>query len=150
MKKRISSNLTVWHRRVLPSLILGLIALFGVIDLLKSPLPLGHFAGVVGALLLGVVLFKHYSFSLAEEVLDDGDALIVRSDGAERRIPLSEIEVVKYAPKMGSARVVLRLKSGTPSEITFVAPHETLPWSANQSIEDLVARVKRLRSEVPR
>jgi len=35
-------------------------------------------------------------FCLADEVLDAGDALVVRNDGQEERIPLSDIKNVNY------------------------------------------------------
>ena len=41
--------------------------------------------------LFGYFLFKKLIFDLADEVLDDGDSLVVRFGNQEDRIPLSEI-----------------------------------------------------------
>ena len=46
----------------------------------------------------GYWIMKKLVFNLADEVLDAGNALVVRSGGQEERIALSDIKNVNYSP----------------------------------------------------
>ncbi len=51
----------------------------------------------VALALLGFAYMRRFTFSLADQVFDDGDALVIRSKGRELRILLANVTGVKYS-----------------------------------------------------
>ena len=70
---------------------------------------------------------------LVDEVLDAGDALIVRNGEREERVLFADIVDVNYSDMFGLARVrlVLRTPSQFGDRITFCVPRTFLGFPAN-------------------
>jgi len=92
---------------------------------------------------------KKLVFGLANEVLDAGDALIVRSGGQEERISLSDIKNVSYSRYMNPPQVTLSLRRETVfgDTIAFCAPLTVVPFRSSQVIEDLINRADSARQK---
>ena len=88
-------------------------------------------------------------FGLADEVLDAGDALIVRSGGQEERISLSDIKNVSYSRYMSPPQVTLSLRRQTVfgDTISFCAPVSVVPFQSSPVIDDLINRADSARQK---
>jgi hypothetical protein len=88
-------------------------------------------------------------FCLADEVLDAGDALIVRSGGQEERISLSDIKNVNYSPYGNLPQVILSLRRQTVfgDTIAFCAPVSVVPFRTSPLVDDLINRADSARQK---
>jgi hypothetical protein len=99
---------------------------------------------------VGYFYWKLSIRDLMDEVFDCGDSLLVRKNGEEDRIPLSNIMNVSYTRANKSSRIILTLvtpgKFGT--EIMFAPPPEIYfnPNPRNEIAQDLIARCGQARS----
>jgi hypothetical protein len=89
--------------------------------------------GAVLMAILGYWIMKKLLFGLADEVLDAGDALIVRSGGQEERISLSDIKNVGYSRYMNPPQVTLSLRRQTVfgDTIGFCARVSVVPFRSS-------------------
>jgi hypothetical protein len=98
--------------------------------------------------LVAYVIYKLFA-GLADEVWDDGDALVVKRGGQEARIPLSEIVNVGYSMLINPPRVALMLRNPTElgQEISFIPKREFTfnPMARSKLIDDLIWRVDAAR-----
>lgn len=147
----ISSRMTFYYKRIFPLFwfgILGFIA-FSVLAMRhEGGGPPAFFLVFLGFMaLMGVFIMKKMVWDLADEVLDAGDALVVRFGGEEERIPLSGIVNVSYAWLQSPNRVTLTLRTAGKfgSEISFAAPHRFVPFAKSPVIVDLIQRVDSAR-----
>ena len=93
---------------------------------------------------------KELAFDLVDEVLDVGDALIIKSrnffgdNRQEERIALTDIVEVSYS---GPQYVILMLRrqSVFGARIKFMYPWGFLPFLANREIDSLRGRVSALK-----
>lgn len=143
---RISSRSTFANKRLFPAFWFGFIAIFFAIGLFGKPargsvFPL--FAMPAFMAVIGYLIMKHMIFNLADEVLDAGDALIVRFGSEQERIPLSEIINISYAYLQNPSRVTLTLR--TPSrfgkEVSFMPPQRFVPFAKSPIVAELIERV---------
>jgi len=105
-------------------------------------------AVIIGVGVIFVFVFKKRMWSLADEVLDGGDCLLVRFGQKQERVGLSNISDIHLESHLGATTV--RLQLSAPSEfgavISFLAKSESRnPFAANAVAEDLVARVRGAR-----
>ena len=100
----ISSKMTFYYKRVFPVIWFG-----GLLFIFMSGQVSQYIPAVVMAI-FGYWLMKKMVFGLADEVLDAGDALIVRRGGQEERISLSDIKNVSYSRYMNPPQVTLSLR----------------------------------------
>ena len=86
---------------------------------------------------------KKLVFDLADEVLDDGDALIIRNREVEERVAFSDVINVSYSPFMNPPRVTLSLKKPGlfGDQVSFCAPAMLVPFSTSPIIDDLIKRI---------
>jgi hypothetical protein len=150
--QRISSRSTFFNKRVFPVIWFGFLAIFFVmVPLLgkrtgRTP-PAGFFIMPIFMAAFGYFLMKKLVFDLADEVLDEGDSLVVRFGSEQERIPLSEIMNVSYSTMTNPARATLTLR--TPGrfgkQITFSPPQRFLPFAKSPMIEDLINRIDAAR-----
>jgi len=128
--------MTFFYKRIFPIIFFGFILLFiafGLFGGLRSgqspPLPVLIAPMIVFAVVYFVM--KKLVFDLVDEVLDAGDALIVRNGGQQERVALSDIMNVSYSPLVSPPRVTLSLRrpSTFGSEVTFCAPIRLMPLS---------------------
>jgi hypothetical protein len=150
--QRISSRSTFFSKRVFPIIWFGFLA-FIVLTMMRiktahnAHFSGGVFIGPVIMAIFGFYIMKKLVFDLADEVSDDGDALVVRFGSEEERIPLSEIMNVSYSYMSNPNRVTLTLR--TPGrfgkEIAFTPPQRFLPFAKSPIVADLIERIDAAR-----
>jgi len=141
--------MTFFHKRVLPVFLFGFGLYVVVTGLSVSADPLTFLIGAVVMAIFGYWIMKKLVFCLADEVLDAGDALIVRSGGKEERISLSDIKNVSYSPYMSPPQVTLSLRRQTVfgDTIVFCAPGGLVPFWRSPVIDDLINRADAARQK---
>ena len=97
-------------------------------------------------------IMKKLIFDLVDEVLDAGDALVIRNGDREERVALSDIVNVSYAQLTNPPRVTLSLRNPTQfgDRVTFCAPVRLSPlavFSPNPAIDELIKRVDAARQK---
>ena len=129
--KLISSINTFFHKLIVP-LGAGLFSAVLIVGaLVDQPKQGGNrIAAVVGPLLMAgliFVLLRQRNFCLADEIYDLGDALLVRKQGKETKIPLPNISRVTTTGGRGAKRVILSLVSPCEfgTEIVFISGGES-------------------------
>jgi hypothetical protein len=98
--RRLSSNATFFYKRILLPIWLGFLLIF-IAVLLFAALTSGRLPSLpllIGApaSVLAYFIMRMLVSDLVDEVLDAGDALIVRNGDQEERIALSEIVNINY------------------------------------------------------
>lgn len=153
--KRLSSDMTFYYKKGFPAICLGIVALV-MIDSAKEVMTgtgktsTLFWPCVVG--LMGYGFFRAFAFDLADDVLDDGQHLLVRQGARSERIALTDIaEVTESAFFRQPRRLTLRLvKSRTLGrEVTFVPAGDfsLLPLSHSAIFVDLSQRVAAARAQ---
>ena len=154
--KRISSNQVFFMKRFLPALLV--VIAFAPVLLMYSQSGTFHPGAAMPAVLIVCVLAVIYPklvWSLADEVLDGGDYLLVKRGRLEDRIAFSDIMNVSASVMVNPPRITLRLArpSKFGDEVTF-SPLRSMtlnPFARSAIAEDLIvradaARVKRAKS----
>lgn len=148
----ISSKMTFFYKRVFPFIWFGVLLLliaFGLFTMSRGDLASNVPFLIVPVLMavFGYRIMKKLVFNLADEVLDAGDALVVRSGGQEERIALSDIKNVNYSPYMSPPQVTLSVRRPTVfgDTIMFCAPVSMLPLRSSPIIAELVDRIDAAR-----
>jgi hypothetical protein len=153
--KRISSRQTAFVKKVVPVLLLA--AALAPIVLVYSTshrFEPGMFAPAILITFILALVFPRLVWSLADEVYDGGDYLLVRRGRVEDRIALSDIMNVSVTALVNPPRITLKLAkpSRFGDEVTFSPPRPmTLnPFARSAVADDLIlrvdaARVKRAR-----
>lgn len=95
----------------------------------------------------GFFFFKTFLWDLADEVLDDGDQLIVTHGADKQTVFLKDIVNVNlqfFSPE----RVVLTIRQtkGSDDQIAFIPPYRINKFSENQFVSKLIKRVDDARS----
>jgi len=148
--KRISSRNTFFQKKVLPLLLLGVLALGVTAPLLLTrgspnapPWPVLVMPVAVGVIIYAVL--RRLVFDLADEVVDEGDALRVRFGEEVERVPLAEIINVSYSGITNPPRITLTLRNAGRfgREITFSPQQGFLSplFRPNPLVGDLIERV---------
>lgn len=145
--RRISSHSTFFFKRVFPAIWFGFLGFFVItgampmlakkevhVEILVIPLVMAAF---------GYFVMKQLVFDLLDEVLDDGDALIVRNQGKEDRIALSNVINVSHSSFSNPPRITLTLREPCVfgREVTFSPPARFLPFSKHPLAHELIERV---------
>jgi len=142
--RRLSSQATFLHKRVFPVVWVGGIAALAISAAREAGLGYGVWITgpavmAVGGLFIWMMLVR----DLVDEVLDAGDALVVRNSGKEERISLLNIEKVSW---LGSSpeRITLSLRSPSVfgKEIIFSPPFRAPSFSTHPIAAELMARVE--------
>jgi hypothetical protein len=145
---RLSSRMTFFYKRVFPVVWFGFLLVFVAVGLLGHVAPAAPFLLVpVLMIVVGYFIMKKLVFDLVDEVLDAGDALIVRNGGREERIALSDIINVNYSPLINPPRVTLSLRraSAFGEAVTFCAPVRFMPFSTSPVVDELIRRIDAAR-----
>jgi len=148
----ISSRATFFYKWIFPAIWFGFLLIF-IATALTTGLnskgaPVVPFVIVpVIMIVFGYFFMKKMVFDLADEVLDAGDALVIRKGRLEERVALSEIMNVGYSPLMNPPRVTLSLRNPSTfgNQISFCAPLRFVPFSTSPVIDELIARVDAAR-----
>jgi hypothetical protein len=147
--KRISSRWTFFYKRIFPLVWFGFVLVFVVIGLVAwaigSPLPYFPFLIVSPVMaVVGYVLMKNLIFDLVDEVLDTGDALVVRNQHQEECILLANIMNVRVSSFTNPPRVTLLLRQPSINfgdKISCCLPARLLPFSSNPGIDEVIRRI---------
>lgn len=151
--KRISSRQIYFMKRVFPLIVFGTLALFIAISFTAALRQPGFpYPVLIAPLFVAGVfyfIFRRLIFDLADEVVDEGDALRVRIGSEEERIPLSQIINVSYAGMTNPPRVTLTLRHPVRfgREVSF-SPIQRLAESLsgkNLLVSELIERVDAAR-----
>jgi hypothetical protein len=148
---RISSQQTYFSKRILPWMLLVVVAIPIVIGstLGRGHPPLQMFLFPLIMLPVFYVIFRKVVWDLVDEVYDGGDYLLVKNGDEEDRIPFSNIMNVSSTLLVNPPRVTLRLV--TPGrfgkEVTFmpVRPFTFNAFARNAIADDLIERVDKAR-----
>jgi hypothetical protein len=149
---RISSDATFLYKRVFPIFWFGLLLLFlvfGLIGALRSERFPSLLFLIVPLLMMafGYFIMKKLIFDLVDEVVDLGDALMIRNGDRQERVALSDIVNVSYSSFVNPPRVTLSLR--TPgafgSRVAFCAPIRLMPFSSSPVIDALIERIDAAR-----
>jgi hypothetical protein len=146
--RQISSKWTFFYKYIFPVIWCGFIIVFLIVAVFVPsrsgqglPIP----ALIVPIIMLGIgyALMKKLIFDLADEVWDDGSALLVKKGGQEERIALSDIKNVNYSTMSSPPRVVLSLRrpSVFGEQLAFCAPIRFIPFATSPVIDDLIERI---------
>ncbi len=133
MERLISSPRTRYYKRTFPRLYFGFLGFFFAVSciLVFTASDSRVLLFVLGPLLLGpfgYFIMRRFIFDMVDEVYDEGDALVVKNDGREERIPLANITNVADTVATNPARITLTLREPTPfgREVTFSPPRQAL------------------------
>jgi hypothetical protein len=153
----ISSNTTWVGKKIVPAFLLLVLVMFLLLPILSKDgqrdwSPVSALALLLAVATTGAfwfVMWKKYVWTLADEVRDGGDHLVVTRGSEEERIELSQVASVSARLTSHSRRITLKLArpSRFGEEIRF-APK--VPFSLKRSAtrevaDDLIARVDRAR-----
>lgn len=147
--QRISSRTTFFSKRVFPVIWFGFLAVFIAIGLTqsRSGMPVPFLVMPVLMAGIGFLIMKKFVLDLADEVFDDGDALIFRFGSEQQRIPLSEIMNISYSYIQNPPRVTLTLRTPCQfgKEVSFSPPARFLPFAKSPIVAELIERVDAAR-----
>jgi hypothetical protein len=148
--RRISSQWTFFYKFVFPIFWFGFIIVFLIVAVFVPTragqgLPIPALIVPIIMLVIGYALMKKLIFDLADEVWDDGDALVVKKSGQEQRIALSDIKNVNYSTMSSPPRVVLSLRrpSVFGEQVAFCAPLRFVPFATSPIVDDLIDVARR-------
>ncbi|HVP32559.1 MAG TPA: hypothetical protein VMT09_02830 [Steroidobacteraceae bacterium] len=152
--KRISSRNTFFQKKVLPVLLFGVLALAVAAPIMLTrgrpnapPWPI--FTAPLAVAVIFYVLLRRLVFDLADEVVDEGDALRVRFGDEEERIPLAEIINLSYAGITNPPRITLTLRTAGRfgREVSFSPQQGFLSplFRPNPLVNELIERVDAAR-----
>lgn len=162
--RRLSSSSTFFYKRVFPVLCLGLVGICAAMGLFSQTGFLSRHVGghaptnpmvvivPIIVFLLGVVLFRRLIWSFVDEVMLDGDTLIVKKGDEHLRISLTEVINVNSLNAVNPRRISLRLRNNTSlgRDIDFIPgsrrPSLFLGMTKLDPIaEELIDRIDALR-----
>ena len=121
----VSSKMTFFFKWVLPiSWLFGVLLLSFSGVLSDSGMEPSIILLLIGAALVIIFVYWFVVLKLADEVLDTGNALVVRKGGQEERIALSDIKDIKFSHFHSLPRVRLSLRRHTVfgDRVSFLAP----------------------------
>ena len=110
-------------------------------------LPLSFMAGV------GFILMRSLLWDLVDEVIDTGDAFIVRKGKLQERIPISNVINVSFQSYTNPPRLTLTLKQPGVfgKEFSFIIQQQRAIFSVkrNPLVDELIERVDAARRSLP-
>jgi hypothetical protein len=157
--RRISSKTTFFYKRIFPIIWFGFLVFFMATPFLApwiggttSGSPIGFLLLPAFMIVAGYFMMKRLVFDLVDEVLDAGDALLIRNGHIEERIALSDIINVGYSPIANPPRVTLSLRNPSMfgDQVSFCAPVSLMPsFSTSPIIGELIKRIDAARRVGP-
>jgi hypothetical protein len=152
--RRISSQATFFYKRLFPVIWFGLLAAFIVGSLSyvwaggsEDPRQWLFLVLPIGMAAVGYVIMRKTIFDMVDEVLDAGNALVIRNGGQEDRVALADIMNVGYSMMTNPPRITLSLRrpSRFGETVTFCGPLRFFPFSKSELVEDLIRRIDEAR-----
>jgi hypothetical protein len=149
---RLSSKATFFYKRIFPIIFVGVCIVLIAAGFSGVPMRGGGSSVplIFVAIVMIVIFFvfaKKFIFDLVDEVVDEGDILLVRNGDRDDRITLADISDVNYQSMMSPRRVTLSLRQPSVfgSQVSFCAPLRLLTFSTSPVIDKLIARVDAAR-----
>jgi hypothetical protein len=145
--RRVSSRLTPLYKWAFPVMWFVILAAMVMVALMvpgADSFQRVMFLGTaVFMAVFGYFVFRKLVFDLVDEVVDEGDSLVVKNRGKSDRIALSDIRNVSYSTLINPSRVTLSLrKPGVfGDEVTFCAPLCLVPFASHPVINKLIERI---------
>jgi len=144
--------MTFFYKRVFPIIWFGFLAAIMIgpavigMNTGQTPDPMVFIAPVV-MMVFGFFIMKKLVFGLVDQVLDAGDALLVKNGAQQEQIPLADITNISYVQMMNPPQVTLSLRRPTTfgEKVTFCAPTRLMPFATSPVIDDLIKRVDAAR-----
>jgi hypothetical protein len=144
--------MTFFYKRVLPVcwfVILGLAMIGPAAIEWRAGQAIQSASFVVPAFMMAIGYFfmRKLLFNLVDQVLDAGDALLVKNGAQQEQIPLADIINISYVQMMNPPQVTLSLRRPTAfgEKVTFCAPTRLMPFATSPVIDDLIKRVDAAR-----
>jgi hypothetical protein len=118
--RRLSSSLTFFYKRIFPVFWFGFLLVFLAVALWGTRQPTAgvEHASVLPFLLMplfiaviGFVIFRKLIFDLVDDVWLDGDFLVVKNRGEQRRVALADVMNVNCSTLSNPRRVTLMLRA---------------------------------------
>ncbi len=108
--RRLSTDLTLFLKRVFPAGFFGFIALMAVlITMTEEGWDLLFFIVISSLLLVGFVVYRRMLAGLVDAVYDYGDSLVVRNRGQVTRVALADVLRVEASENWNPPRITLVL-----------------------------------------
>lgn len=124
--RRISSTLILWWYKGVGLWFLAAVAVGGFFAVpyfvARGQLPAAWLLAPPLLTVLGAAYIRKFVLPLADEVFDDGNALVIRHRGQTSRLPLREIEDVRYSLVFDPPRIVLQTARGDKKEEVAFMP----------------------------
>jgi|SRR5579864_5350614 len=150
--RRVSSRQTFFLKRIFPLLWFAIVAaaLVAAVAGMRAGrgVPVPVFIVPLLLLVLGYALLRKLVSDLADEVLDTGDALVVRFGAEQERIPLADIINVSSTQFVNPPRITLTLRSSGRfgREVSFSPPRPLFAaFARNAYAAELIERVDAAR-----
>lgn len=123
--RRISSSLTFWYKRLGPWIwfgFLGLATLGSAVAALRGNLDPRLCAAPPAVALVTCIYMRRFAFTVADEVYDTGDALVIRNKGREITVPICRLLSAKYSCIADPPRITLafRLSALAEARVEFI------------------------------
>lgn len=145
--RRLSSRTTWWTKRAFPA------CWFGFLVVWTAAMTVPIVRGQVPALILlipaamagvGYAIMRWLVFHLVDEVLLDGDDLLVRDAGDEIRVPLKHLVHVQSSFLVNPEQMTLTLKPPCrlEHEIVFIPPVRLFRWGRHPLADELTRRMQ--------
>lgn len=144
--KKISSS-AFFYKKIFPGIWFSFTA-FMVFITLKNGEDYLFVAMPVFVALIGYLAFKRYYWDLADEVIDEGSALLFKKGSLKQRVQLKDVINVDYNNTMSPERVVLHSRSegDIGKELAFSPPARFLKTKKHPIIMDLIERIDKERA----
>jgi len=147
---RISSKLTFVFKRAFPVLWFGSLAIcfcvgvgLAVVQQRLGETAVVMIAGSPFMAIFGYIVMKFMIFDLVDEVWDRGDSLVVRNNGQEISVPLSDCLNVNSNAMMNPPRVTLLLRLPTifGEDVSFIPTFRWIPYLMHPIAQELILRI---------
>ncbi|QQP97855.1 hypothetical protein [Lysobacter enzymogenes] len=143
--------MTVWHKRAFPAIWFGLLAVYFFFAVRHRPLQLVPVALAPALMLFGFFVMRAYVWDLADEVLDDGDRLVVRKGALEQALFLRDVVEVRITRNSDPTRLTLVLAApGVLGDKIVFAPAfaaaSLVPFSRHPLAKELEDRIATLKN----
>lgn len=146
--KKISTS-PFFFKTLFPTFWFGFLAIFFVIGVSFGAYEQSIMFLIMPIIMIvfGFFLFKSFAWDLADEVLDNGNELLVTRNNQNTRIELKDIVNINHQ-KSSPERVVLTIRNKDiwGGEIAFIPPFRFNVLSKNKYVEDLIERVDKARN----
>ncbi len=142
--EKISSDDTFIYKKILPGVWAGLWTFFVLLTFfLQLSAAAWMYAAIAAAVLISFLLYKNTLSDLADEVVNEGEALFIRNGKQSIRLNIGAIRQAEYFPQSTPERVTLYLidRSAIGEKISFVPRQADHPPQPHRKVADLISEI---------